>query len=318
MLWVMPLSGIAADPQPRIVVSIKPLHSLVAGVMAGVGEPDLLLEGGASPHDYSLRPSDARLIERAAAVFWIGDALETFLLKPLANATGVRSVELLEAPGITLTKLREGGAWEAHAHSQGGDEHGHDDTHKHGDEHDHDDEGHAQEEGDWDTHLWLDPHNAMAMVRYISITLSALDPSRQSQYVANAADLLARLGALDKELKARLAPLKDKPYFVFHDAYQYFEQRYGLSARGSLTVSPEQKPGARRVQEIRDRIRTQQVLCVFSEPQFEAALVDTLIENTAAKRGVLDPLGADLTAGSETYFQLLRNLADALTRCLGS
>ncbi|MCP5419872.1 MAG: zinc ABC transporter substrate-binding protein [Gammaproteobacteria bacterium] len=308
LLWVMPLLSLADSHPPRIVVSIKPIHSLVAGVMAGVAEPDLLVQGGASPHDFSLRPSDMQHIEQAMAVFWVSDTLETFLAKPLVNVPEVRSVQLLKTPGITLYKLREGGAWEAHSH------HPHDDQSTDSPEHDE----HEQAHGDWDAHVWLDPHNAMAMVRYISTELSALDPAHQAEYTANAAELLNRLGMLDSELKTHLAPLQDKPFFVFHDAYQYLERRYGLAAQGSMTVSPEHKPGAKRVQEIRDRIRTQHVLCVFSEPQFQATLVDTLISGTSAKRGVLDPLGAELKAGPESYFQLMNDLADGLSACLGS
>jgi len=167
-------------------------------------------------------------------------------------------------------------------------------------------------------HIWLDPHNAMAMARAISAALEAVDPAHQDRYRHNTAVLLERLRALDQELTTQLAPVRNKPYLVFHDAYHYFEQRYGLSVVGSLTVSPEQKPGARRIKEIRDRIGDNRVLCVFSEPQFDSALVNTLLEDTSVKRGVLDPLGTDLAAGTDAYFQLLRNLAASLTGCLGS
>lgn len=299
LLLLFPVTGWATGPQ--VVTSIKPVHALVAGVMQGVGEPELLIEGGASPHDYSLRPSDVRNINQAEAVFWIGPALESFLVKPLQSANRTRSVELMDTPGLTLLPIRKAGVWKADRHHQ--------------EEEDHHHEGH-EHEGDYDTHIWLDPQNAIAMIRHIGTVLGEIDPAHRSQYEKNSADWIQRLKELDRELATQLAPVREVPYFVFHDAYQYFEHRYELNALGAITVSPEQLPGARRVQEIRRRIDDNQARCVFSEPQFKPALVRTLIEGTPAGQGVLDPLGAKLPAGPEAYFQLLRNLADSLGDCL--
>ncbi len=297
MLVCLPLPGIAA-PGPDVVASIKPVQSLVAGVMQGVGEPVLLLKGGASPHDYSLRPSEVQRLNQSQVVFWIGRELEPFLSKPLGNAVGVRSIELLRAPGVETLPLREGGAWEPHAHDD--------------DEHEHD---HAQ--GDVDAHIWLDPRNAMAMVRQIGVVLSEVDPAHKAVYESNAAALLERLAQLERELREQLQPLQGKPYIVFHDAYQYFERRFGLAAVGSIKLNPERPVGARRVQDIRTRIKNNQVSCLFSEPQFKPTLVETLIEDSPAKSGVLDPLGTDLAEGPEAYFQLLHHLAAGLRACLG-
>ncbi|HXH04539.1 MAG TPA: zinc ABC transporter substrate-binding protein [Candidatus Competibacteraceae bacterium] len=292
---LLPLSAWAATP--RVVASIKPVHSLVSAIMDGSGQhPLLLVRGGASPHDYNLRPSEVQAVNGAAVVFWIGDALESFLVRPLANARGVRSVELLEAPGVERLPLRQGGAWEAH---EAADEH--DQEH-----------GHAG----IDAHIWLDPDNARAMARHIAQILAELDPAQSELYRRNAAALDERLALLDRELAARLRPLRDRPYIVFHDAYQYFERHYGLAALGSITLSPEQRPGARRVQELRRRIEQQQALCVFSEPQFKPELVNTLIQGTTAGSGVLDPEGADIAEGPDAYFQLMRGLAEALAGCL--
>ena len=303
LLLCGPLVGIAAET--RVVASIKPVHSLVAGVMEGVGEPTLLTPGGASPHEYSLRPSDLRAINEAQAVFWIGPDLETFLIKPLAKvADRVRAVALMEAPDLTVLPLREGGAWEPHAHGHG--DHKHD--HKHGHGH-----GHA----DRDAHVWLDPVNAIAMVRQIVATLGEIDPDHQADYARNGAALIERLDQMNQRLAAELQPIQGRPYIVFHDAYQYFERRYGLNAVGSVVLQPEQRPGARRVAEIQKRIRDLQARCVFSEPQFQPALVETVIAGSDARKGVLDPLGAELTSGPDAYFQLLQNLVDALRECLG-
>ena len=291
-LWFAPLAVLAA---PAVVASIKPVHALVAGVMLGVGEPRLLVAGGASPHEYSLKPSDGRALGAAQVVFWIGPELENFLVKPLANAPAARSVALLTAPGVTVLPLREGGVWEAHDEAH---DHAHDLTASH------------------DAHVWLDPINAIAMVRQIVAVLGAADPAHQAEYARNGAALVERLERLNQHLAAVLAPVRTLPYLVFHDAYQYFERRYGLNAVGSVVLSPEQRPGAKRVAEIQARVREFKVRCVFSEPQFQPALVTTIIAGSAARQGVLDPLGAELPAGPDAYFHLLEALAEAVRGCL--
>ena len=288
-----------ADP-PRVIASVQPLHSLVAGVMRGVGEPALLLQGGASPHDHQLRPSDLRLLNDADKVFWFGEALEPFLEKPLHALAAGRAVALLDAPGLTLLPRREGGVW--------GEDHAEDHALGHG--------GH-EHEADLDPHVWLDPVNAKALIQTVGAELSAVDPANAAVYQANVAELSARLDALTRTLDAGLAAVRDRPYVVFHDAYQYFENRFGTNALGSLTLNPELQPGARRVQAVRDKIIASQARCVFSEPQFRPTLVATLLQDTGAKSGVLDPLGADLQPGPDAYFQLLDNLAAGLRDCLG-
>ncbi|MFZ4789781.1 MAG: zinc ABC transporter substrate-binding protein [Candidatus Competibacteraceae bacterium] len=301
-LLLLPLAGWAAEPQ--VVASIKPVHSLVAGVMQGVGEPLLLVPGGASPHDYSLRPSDARAISQAQLVFWIGPELESFLVKPLNNAKGqVRAVALLDAPGVMTLPLREGGVWESHSHDH--EESGQPPA----DSHDHHEASH-------DAHLWLDPVNAAALVKQIVATLSEVDPAHRADYERNGAVLTKRLERLNQQLAVELEPVKTQPYIVFHDAYQYFERRYGLNGVGSVVLNPEQRSGAKRVAEIQARIRELNVRCVFSEPQFQPTLVETVIAGSNARRGILDPEGAELPAGPDAYFQLLQNLSSALRTCL--
>ncbi len=289
-----------ASAGPRVAVTVKPLHSLVAGVMAGVGEPDLIISGAGSPHTYSLKPSDARLLERAQVVFWIGESLETFMEKPLAAlGSKARIVEVMRLPGITLLPGRAGGAWDEHegtdaaAHGHGGRE-----TH--------------------DGHLWLDPANARVIAREVADVLGRIDPDNRGRYAANAAALLARVDALDAWLKATLAPVREIPFVVFHDAYQYFEKSYALRAVGSVTVSAERKPGARRVKEIRSTIRGLGARCVFNEPQFSSSILGTLLEGTDIRTGTLDPLGADLPAGPDAYFTLMRGLGSSLADCLGA
>ena len=296
----------AADA-PKVVVSIKPIHSLVAAIMQGVGTPDLIVDGAASPHTYALKPSNARSLQEAKLVFWVGPGMEAFLQKPLAalgsNAT---IVELDDAPGITKLKFREGGAFEPH---DDGDEHEASDDHAHGHNHDH---------GEFDTHLWLDPHNAKAMVSEITTSLVAADPVNALTYQANQKALNDKLDALDTEIASTLAPVKDKPFIVFHDAYQYFEHRYGVRVSGSITVSPETIPGAQRVAEIHSKVADLGATCVFAEPQFEPKLVNVVLEGTSAKSGTLDPEAATLPQGPDLYFDLMRGIASSLKACLSA
>jgi len=302
-LLLAPWIALAA---PNVVASLQPVHSLAAGVMQGVGQPHLLVTGGASPHDYHLRPSDARVIAEADILFWIGPDLERFLIRPLNNVKGkVQAIALLEAPNVTVLPLRTGGVWESHRHEHVEGAHAKQD-------HDHE----AAHEADHDAHIWLDPVNAIAMTRRMVAVLGEVDPDHKTAYERNGAALIERLNQLNQQLALKLAPVKDQPYVVFHDAYQYLERRYGLNAVGSVVLNPEQRPGAKRVAEIQARIRERGVRCVFSEPQFQPALVNTVIAESSARTGTLDPLGAEIPPGPDAYFQLLEGLADALQACL--
>jgi zinc transport system substrate-binding protein len=313
-----------AAEAPVVVVSIKPVHSLVAGVMAGLGEPVLLVQGAGSEHSYSLRPSQARALDQADVVFWMGETMETFLIKPLQALSGnAKVVALWETPGLALHPTREGGMWEEHDH---GDEHAeaHDAEREHPEAHE-EEGGHAEADhegehlhGETDMHVWLDPSNAKVLGAAIATTLSDADPLNASTYQTNAARLDQRLDELDRSLQGKLAAVADRPYVVFHDAYQYFEHRYGVSAVGAITINPTVRPGAQRLGEIRERLEHLDAACVFAEPQFEPALVDTLIEGTSAGKGVLDPLGAALEEGPDQYFGLMHGLADSLVECLGT
>ncbi len=289
-----------------VVASLKPIHSLVAAVMDGVGEPSLIVRGAGSGHTYTMRPSDAAALQDAKVVFWAGPGMENFLAGPLKTlAASAEAVALVDAPGQTLLGYREGGPFEAHSHG----DHDHDHSHDHDDHHGHD-------HGEHDMHFWLDPENAKAMLAQIETTLGAADPANAGRYEANAQAYAARLDALSAEIAAQVEPVADKAAIVFHDAYQYFEHRFGVNVVGSITVSPETMPGAQRVAEIRQRIIDTDAGCVFAEPQFEPRLVSVVTEGTPAKAGVLDPLGADLEDGPELYIELLRNLSTSFATCL--
>ena len=286
----------AADP-PRIVTTIPPIHSLVAAVTEGVVDPVLLVRGNTSPHDYAMAPSDARALQNAQLLVWVGPTLETFVVRALRDPRESRRViTLMDQDGISLLKTRAGGAF---------------------DDHDHDDDAHDDDAGGHiDAHLWLDPSNAARTIQVVADALIALDPSRADTYRANAARALANIARLDETLMATLAPVRHRPFIVFHDAYQYLERRYDLAVAGSVTVAPDRKPGARRLRDIQHHIAEAGVVCVFAEPQFQPAVLDTVIEGTAARAGVADPLGAALDPGPDLYPALMRGLARSLADCL--
>ena len=442
-----------AQAEINVVASVKPLHSLVSGVMEGVGKPDLIVKGAASPHTYSLKPSQAKQLEEADLVFWMGHELESFLEQPLeAIATKAKVVELIDSQGLKRLDMREGGAFDDHGHDDHGQgehsEEGHDDhageghafewagifklsaedytwtfakvdgdyadpmmkmvflrTSSGGEEgieeqeevaerlikqqssvrrnHDgrlipdeenayqlvfdanrnvtkmrinikkegyyafftehmpfefeagehflknvsgkdieptaqepeaghHDHHGHSG----FDVHVWLDPENAKVLVQEIKEALVELDPNNAGKYEANAKNMMLKLDRLISEISVKLASSKGKGFVVFHDAYQYFEERFGMTAVGSITVSPEVVPGASRIRELKDKIVELNAHCVFSEPQFQPKIVFTVAEGTQANTGVLDPLGASIADGPELYFTLVRDMANSLQECL--
>ncbi|MEW6445466.1 MAG: zinc ABC transporter substrate-binding protein [Pseudomonadota bacterium] len=299
---LLPLFAMAFAAQaaaaPNVVTSIKPIDDLVRAVMDGVGEPVRLIPPGSSPHTYALKPSERLAAETADVLFWIGPEVETSLVKVSKSLRpSARIITLTEMPDIDLLPARKGGDWERKPR---GDAHGH---------------AHASS---LDGHLWLSPANASMIVRAANATLSAADPANAERYAANAEKTIRRLAALNAELRDKLAPVQDKPFIVFHDAYQYFEHSYGLHAVGSILVNPEAMAGAKRVSEMRAKIKALGATCVFSEPQFEPKLVQTLIEGANARAGVLDPLGANLPSGLEGYESLLRNLSENLGGCLAA
>jgi zinc transport system substrate-binding protein len=298
----------AAAELPRVVVSVAPVHALAAGVMAGVGTPELLIPIGASPHAFALRPSQRRAIESADVLVWVGPTLEPFLRKPAADmADKVSVVKLIGYPGITLAPAREAGIFNDTAHadqSRNADEgHGHGHGHAGGAEH-------------GDPHIWLDPENAIAIVNIVKQQLVRLSPSYAARYSSNAKQLIAQIGQLDAQIKTLLADVRDAPYVVFHDAYQGFERHYDLQPVAAISLSPAIMPGTRRVLAIRRSLQEQRVRCVFSEPQFEPRLIDALTEGLSVRQGVLDPLGGKAMAGENGWLAMMRGIATSLHRCL--
>lgn len=335
--------GSAASAEIRVVASIKPVHSLASAVMAGAGEPRLLIRGTASPHGYTLRPSDAAALSDADVVFLIDEALETSLAHAVERlARNARVVALAETPDLIRLPYRDPGVFKSDAHEDdenghaAAEDHGHDDDasagHSEGGTADHDghdgdrEEVHAEEgtdghshdhgHGEFDLHVWLDPVNGAILARAISDALSEADPVNAHIYASNARTLLARLDTLTGQVAQAVAPARGRPFVVFHDGYRYFENRFGLTPVGSVVINPEQPPGVRRIRELRATMRELHVECVFAEPQFKQGMVDVLLEGSGIESGTLDPLGAEIEDGPELYFTLLANMASEFRRCL--
>jgi zinc transport system substrate-binding protein len=314
--------GIAASTSSDVVVTIKPLHSLVAAVMGETDIPTLIVDGYASPHTYSLKPSQVKTLQNARVVFYIDESFETFLDPVLKNLPKrVLHAGVGEKASLTVLTHRKGGAWEAHLHDA--HEHAGEKEHPH-DEEKHDEDGHhAKHDSDphgrhhEDMHLWLDPANAQRIVTYIAKELGKIYPENAAVYQRNAATATAALKDLDGDLRQTLTPVKDKPFIVFHDAYQYLERAYGLTAVGSIALDPTQEVSAKRLKDMRQKLRETDTVCVFREPQFSSALVETVIEGTTVRSATLDPdTGVDIPASPSMYPTLMRRLADAIADCL--
>jgi len=315
----------SANAEVKVVTSIKPIHSLASYVMDGVGKPDVIVDGYNSPHGFSLKPSHAKMLENADLVIWVGEDLEAFLEKPLeAIAKKAKNIEVMDLKGIKKLKFREKNIFEGHDDHGHGEhkEHGHDehkDEHKehghdeHKDEHkEHDGhEGHAH--GEHDPHLWLDPMNAKVIVKEITKQLVQLDSKNSAAYKANSKKALADIDKLTKNIKKDLS--KDLRFVVFHDAYQYFEKRFGIQVLGALTVNTDVMPGAEQLSEIREVIEHEKVNCIFSEPQFNPSIIKSIAKDTKVKTGILDPLGAKLDKGKNLYFDLLNDMASSFKGC---
>ncbi|SHJ98707.1 zinc transport system substrate-binding protein [Shimia gijangensis] len=296
------LSGGALAEGVRVVVDVAPIHSMVARVMQNVAEPTLLIRAGDSPHDFALRPSAAQSLQDVDVVFWLGHMLTPSLEDTLATvATHAQSVELSEVPGTTVLEFRQEAVF--------GEDH-HDDEHEDAHDDHHDDHAH---EG-VDPHMWLDPDNAAIWLTEIADTLQKADPKNADIYAANAAVAKSEYSELSLEIDALLSPLKAEQFVVFHDAYQYFENRFHLEATGAIVLSDGRAPSAARLNEVRDEIMHQGVTCVFSEPQFDPRMVQAVagMANTAE----LDPMGVEITSGPDLYPTLIRNLAMAISSCL--
>lgn len=302
------MAGNAFADTPRVSVDIAPVHSLVARVMDGVGTPDLIIQSGASPHEYNLRPSEAKALQEADLVFWVGPDLTPWLygsIETLAKDAAVTA--LLEADGTIELEFRKSALFAAHDHEEAA----------HDDDADEEEEGHdAHDHGAHDPHAWLSPQNAMTWLNVIAGRLSSVDPDNAGVYFANATAGRAEIEALISDVNATLAPVRGRQFIVFHDAYQYFEMDFDFPASGAISLSDATDPSPARIAEIQTRIAEQGITCVLAEPQFNPGLVQTVLDGTKARTGILDPLGSDLKLGPTLYPLLIGNMASALADCL--
>ena len=310
-------SSFSAIAEIKVVTTIKPIHSLVSGVMDGVSNPALIIEGSNSPHNFSLKPSHAKMLEEADIVFWIGEDLESFMEKPLNSlAKNAVQISFMNLKSIEKLKFRDMSDHDDHdddGHKDDDhDDHGNDDHHGHEDEHDdsnHDGHGH----GEFDAHIWLDPMNAKAMVLEIAHELSELDPSNKSTYEKNAEKMISSLDDLIDRVSTIIP--KNPSFIVFHDAYQYFENRFNIKAAGALTLNPDVLPGAKQIAEIQELIEHDSVKCIFSEPQYNPKIVEMLSADMNVSTSVLDPLGAYIEVGPKMYNNLILEIASSLKDC---
>ncbi|NDO83628.1 zinc ABC transporter substrate-binding protein [Citrobacter sp. NCU1] len=284
-----------------VVTSLKPLGFIASAIAEGVTETEVLLPDGASEHDYSLRPSDVKRLQGADLVVWIGPEMEAFMEKSVKNIPEAKQVTIAQLPSVKPLLMKGGDDDDdGHDHKPAHDEKG-DDHHHH---------------GDYNMHLWLSPEIARASAVAIHEKLVELMPQSRAKLDANLKDFEAQLAQTDKQVGNELAPLKGKGYFVFHDAYGYYEKHFGLTPLGHFTVNPEIQPGAQRLHEIRTQLVEQKATCVFAEPQFRPAVVEAVARGTSVRMGTLDPLGTRITLGKTSYSAFLTQLANQYASCL--
>ncbi len=295
----------------NVVTSIKPIHSIASNIMDGVSEPTLLVEGTTSPHSYIMKPSHVEAINNADLIFFVSDEhLETFLAKPLSNVNNnAKIVELMDNEDLFVLKFREKNIYLGDDHDEHDD---HDDDHdedKHAKHDDHDEHAH----GEFDIHIWLDPFNAKVIANNIAEELSKLDPANTSTYQNNRDKFVEKVSDTEEKISQQLDHYVS--YVTFHDAYQYFENRFDVASSGALTINPDVMPGARQLSDVRELMAVNDIHCIFSEPQFNPKVVEVIAEDTNTKMGILDPLGATIPLGKDHYLGVLTDIADSLEGC---
>lgn len=300
-----------AEP-PMVVTDIAPVHALVSQVMAGVGEPALLLDGAADPHSVALKPSQARLLEQAQLVVWVGPELEPWLARALDGLGRAEAIALLDLPVTTLRDFDgspatlDNGAYEEGV-GESDDHHHDDDTHAH-------DEDHAHE--GTDPHAWLSPDNARAWLGTLAEELSARDPENAETYQANAQAAILDITQMDAEISAQLEPFAGAEIVTFHDAFGYFTTAYGIDVLGSLRAGDASAPSAAALSELKALVADHGVTCAFLEPAADDGLLKAIEQDAGLKTGVLDATGQTLTPGPELYGDLMTSLATTIATCL--
>ena len=315
------INSVFAAETKGVITTIQPINALVNAVIGNTGKTISIVPADMTPHEFKLKPSDAKKLQDANLIFYVSDHLESTIVKFFENLPkNIKTINLMEETGINHLPIRDNEAWERHDH------HDHDDHDKHGKKHDdHDDhDKHGKKHDDHDdhqikedVHIWLSPDNAIKIVNKVNEELSLFFPENKKIYNDNSSIIINKINNLKKELTKDLAPIKDKPFIVFHDAYQYFEKTFGLNAVGSVALEGDIASSPKQISFIKDKIIKSNASCVFQEPQFDSKLVKIVVEGTNAQIGTLDPLGVGIKTTSDFYLQLLKNMSKSLKECLG-
>ena len=318
LLFISKTSVFASETK-GVITTIQPINALVNAVIGNTGGSTSLIPSDVSPHEFKLKPSDVKNLQDGNIIFYISSHLESSITKVFKNLPkNIKIINLMEETGINHLAIRDNEAWERHDHHDDHDKHAKkDDDHDDHDKHAKKDDDHDDHEKEDDVHIWLDPDNAIKIIQKVNKELSLLFPENSQIYNKNATNITNKITELKSELKEELLSIKDKPYIVFHDAYQYFEKVFGLNAVGSIALEDDVATSPKQISYIRNKIIKSNVSCVFQEPQFDNKLVKTVVEGTDAKIGTLDPLGVDIANKKDFYLQLLRNMSKSLKECLG-
>lgn len=280
-------NSLAGENKPLIVTSIKPIYAIAKAVLGDKANIELLLKNNISPHDFHLKPSHIKTLQKADIVFYIDDNFENSLVNALENLPKNTKKYPLSKSGVNLIKSRSGGIWKNNENINS-----------------------------FDLHFWLDIKNAKIIAKYIAEKLSESNSENKEFYAKNLAQFLAQLNLLDQDITNSLAGLENRPFLVFHDAYQYFEKSYNLAAIGSITFDPTELSSVSRIKNLKEEIKNKKIFCVFYEPQFSDKLAKTLVENSNVKMGIIDPLGANIKEDENLYLHLMNNLANSFKNCL--
>lgn len=294
-------ASLTLPAQANVVASLKPVGFIAAAIADGVTPVDVLLPDGASEHDYSLRPSDAKGLKNADLVVWVGPEMEAFMAKSAAELPAQKNLAMVNIDGVKPLLISGGEDEDEHTAEKSEEQ---------------DADAHHHHHGEFNMHLWLSPEIARKTAVAIHGKLLELMPQDKAKLDANLQQFEVALADTDKRVSAQLAPVRNKGYFVFHDAYTYFEKQYGLSPTGHFTVNPEIQPGAQRLHQIRTQLVEQKAVCVFAEPQFRPAVIDAVARGTQVRKGTLDPLGTDISLAKDSYVKFLSQLSSQYESCL--
>lgn len=294
-------ASLTLPAQANVVASLKPVGFIAAAIADGVTPVDVLLPDGASEHDYSLRPSDAKRLKNADLVVWVGPEMEAFMAKSAAELPAQKNLAMVNIDGVKPLLISGGEDEDEHTAEKSEEQ---------------DADAHHHHHGEFNMHLWLSPEIARKTAVAIHGKLLELMPQDKAKLDANLQQFEVALADTDKRVSAQLAPVRNKGYFVFHDAYTYFEKQYGLSPTGHFTVNPEIQPGAQRLHQIRTQLVEQKAVCVFAEPQFRPAVIDAVARGTQVRKGTLDPLGTDISLAKDSYVKFLSQLSSQYESCL--